>query len=159
MKKDHRSRCLYSINSHTGIWCGQDNLNVDLDSEYSSRSCFGPSPCLLPIGKQVEKKPQHALFLFLPNLPFSTKSKHADAEHSGHVLLIEEEGKGFAHSEDTSALGAFQMRRDQVHSDPCKHNQGIQKTKRDLGDGIHHRNRPTDSIVHSVLQSKSNHPD
>ena len=43
-------------------------------------------------------------------------------------------------------------------SELCKHNQGIKETKRGPGDGIHHPNRPTDSIVHSGLSSKSNHP-
>ena len=59
----------------------------------------------------------------------------------------------------TSTLDAFQMRHDEVHSDLCKHNQAIKETEQGFGNGIHHRNRPTDSIVHSGLQSKSNHPD
>ena len=48
-----------------------------------------------------------------------TRFKHADAEHSGDVLLIEKEGKGFAHSEDIFTFGAFPIRRDKIHSDLC----------------------------------------
>ena len=109
-----------------GSLCGQDNLNVDLDSEYPSRSNFVAVIVYCPSATNLSRSHSKHCFSFFPT--YFTKFKHADAECSGHVLLIEKEGKGFAHSEDTSTLGAFQMKRDQVRSDLCKQNQGIKGT-------------------------------
>ena len=108
-----------------GFWYGLDKLNVDPDSECSSRSDIVQVIVYCPWATDLSRRHSSHCFSSFPI--YFTKFKHADAEHSGHVLLIEKEGKGSAPSDDTCTFGAFPMTRDQVHSDLCKNNQGIKR--------------------------------